>query len=309
MAQPEIGQVGRRRAHHIAFWVTAAAFLVNMAFSAVPTPLYVIYQQRDHFSDLMVTIVYAVYAVGVIGSLFLAGHLSDRIGRRRIFVPALAANVVSSLIFIFDPGLAGLIVARIVSGVSVGLTTATATSYLAELHAAARPESTARRAEVVAIGSNLGGIGFGPLAAGLLASFAPAPLRLPYVVFGVALVLLAMAVARSPETVRAPELRAPYRPQRIAVPARSRGTYFAATFAGLSAFAVFGPAPSTRAPTRWRERWPSPRLPPAQRPRSPRPGSPTTCCCGAACRPSCWVSGCWSVRCGPATWPCSSPAA
>jgi MFS family permease len=240
MAQPEIGQVGRRRAHHIAFWVTAAAFLVNMAFSAVPTPLYVIYQQRDHFSDLMVTIVYAVYAVGVIGSLFLAGHLSDRIGRRRIFVPALAANVVSSLIFIFDPGLAGLIVARIVSGVSVGLTTATATSYLAELHAAARPESTARRAEVVAIGSNLGGIGFGPLAAGLLASFAPAPLRLPYVVFGVALVLLAMAVARSPETVRAPELRAPYRPQRIAVPARSRGTYFAATFAGLSAFAVFG---------------------------------------------------------------------
>jgi MFS family permease len=35
-------------------------------------------------------------------------------------------------------------------------------------------------------------------------------------------------------------LRAPYRPQRIAVPARSRGTYFAATFAGLSAFAVFG---------------------------------------------------------------------
>ena len=131
----------------------------------------------------MITVVYAVYAVGVIGSLFLGGHLSDWIGRRHIFVPALLANVVSAIVFILAPGLAGLIVARIVSGISVGLTTATATSYLAELHSRARPHSGGRRAEVVATASNLGGIGFGPLAAGLLAQFAPAPLRLPYAIF------------------------------------------------------------------------------------------------------------------------------
>jgi MFS family permease len=220
--------------------VTAAAFLVNMGFSAVPTPLYVLYQQRDHFSNLMITVVYAVYAVGVIGSLFLAGHLSDWIGRRHIFVPALLANVASAAIFIAAPGLAGLIAARIVSGISVGLTTATATSYLAELHAVARPQAAGRRAEVVATASNLGGIGFGPLAAGLLAQFAPAPLRLPYIVFAAALVVLALAVALSPETVRRLEARPRYRPQRIAVPARARGTFFAATFAGMAAFAVYG---------------------------------------------------------------------
>jgi MFS family permease len=228
------------RAHHVGFWVTAAAFLVNMGFSAVPTPLYVLYQQRDHFSNLMITVVYAVYAVGVIGSLFLAGHLSDWTGRRHIFVPALVASVASAVIFIFEPSLAGLIVARIVSGISVGLTTATATSYLAELHATARPRATARRAEVVATASNLGGIGFGPLAAGLLAQFAPAPLRLPFIVFAAALVVLAVAVALSPETVRRPDPRPSYRPQRIAVPARSRGTFFAATFAAVAAFAVYG---------------------------------------------------------------------
>ena len=38
-----------QRHHSAAFWVVAAAFCVNLAFSAVPTPLYVIYQQRDHF--------------------------------------------------------------------------------------------------------------------------------------------------------------------------------------------------------------------------------------------------------------------
>src|SRR6202034_187324 len=98
-------------------------------------------------------------------------------------------------IFILDPSLAGLIVARVLSGISVGLTTATATSYLAELHSMARPKATGRRAEVVATAANLGGIGFGPLVGGLLAQFAPAPLRLPYVVFGVALAVLGGAVA------------------------------------------------------------------------------------------------------------------
>src|ERR1700761_9434839 len=104
----------RQRHHSVAFWVVAAAFCVNLAFSAVPTPLYVIYQQRDHFSTLMVTVVYAVYAVGVIGSLFLGGHVSDWVGRRRMLVPALAVNVLSAVLFLAFPSLAGLIVARIV---------------------------------------------------------------------------------------------------------------------------------------------------------------------------------------------------
>ncbi|MGB9185412.1 MAG: MFS transporter [Solirubrobacteraceae bacterium] len=234
------GQPRSRRHHSVGFWVAAVAFLLNMAFSAVPTPLYVLYQQRDGFSNLTVTVVYAVYAIGVIGSLFLGGHLSDWIGRRHVFVPALLANAASAALFILDPSLAGLIVARIVSGISVGLTTATATSYLAELHTSARPAGSQRRAEAVATASNLGGIGFGPLVAGVLAQFAPGPLRLPYIVFGVALIVLAAAVALSPETVRRAAPRPSYRPQRIVVPERARSTFFAATLAGMAAFAVFG---------------------------------------------------------------------
>jgi MFS family permease len=229
-----------RRHHSVGFWVAAVAFMLNMGFSAVPTPLYVLYQHRDGISNLTVTVVYAVYAVGVIGSLFLGGHLSDWIGRRRVFVPALLANAVSAVVFIVDPSLFGLIVARIVSGISVGLTTATATSYLGELHASARPAASKRRAEAVATASNLGGIGFGPLAAGLLAQFAPAPLRLPYLVFGIALVVLAAAVALSPETLHRPVPRPRYRPQRIAVPLHARPIFYAATLAGMAAFAVFG---------------------------------------------------------------------
>src|ERR1700678_3648185 len=88
------------RRHATAFWVVAAAFGVNLAFSAVPTPLYVIYQHRDHFSTLMITVVYAVYALGVIASLFLGGHVSDWVGRRRVLVPALGLNVLSAVLFL-----------------------------------------------------------------------------------------------------------------------------------------------------------------------------------------------------------------
>ena len=234
------GFTGSRRHHGIAFWGVAVAFVLTMGCSALPTPLYVLYQHRDGISNLMVTVVYAVFAFGVIGSLFFGGHLSDWIGRRRVFVPAMLGNVISAVVFIVDPSLGGLIVARIISGVSIGLTTATATSYLAELHASARPSANQRRAGVVASTSNLGGIGIGPLVAGLLAQFAPAPLVLPYVVFGSALIALALAVGLSPETVRRAEPRPPYRPQRIAVPANARSLFYAATLAGLSAFAVFG---------------------------------------------------------------------
>lgn len=235
---------GKRRAwrHRLGpragFWVVALAFLMNMATSTVPTPLYSLYQHRDHFSTFMVTVVFAVYAGGVVASLFLVGHVSDWLGRRRVLATGLLVNVASSLVFIVEPSLVGLIVARVISGLAVGLTTATATSYLTELHLTTHPEVSTRRPLVVAIAVNLGGIGFGTLIAGLLAQFAPAPLVLPYVVVALALSALAALVLATPETVT--PVRRRWHPQRAVVPAYSREKYFAATFAGLTAFAVFG---------------------------------------------------------------------
>jgi MFS family permease len=232
----------RRRHHSFGFWAATGAFMVNMGFSAVPTPLYVLYQQRDHFSTIMLTVVYAVYAVGVIASLFFGGHVSDWVGRKGVFVPALLVNVASALIFLFEPSLPGLLVARIISGISVGLTTATATAYLAELHLGVfgGEGGSPRRAQVVATAANLGGIGVGPLVSGLLAQYAPQPLRLPYILFAAVLFVLAVLVAVSPETASRPVPAPRYRPQRIAVPGHARRMFFAATAAGMAAFAVYG---------------------------------------------------------------------
>ena len=228
------------RRHGIGFWLAGYVFAITIAFSAVPAPLYVLYQARDHFGSLLVTVIFAAYALGVAASLFLAGHVSDWLGRRRILLISVATNMAAGLAFLFWPTVPGLIIGRIVSGISIGMLTATATAYLGELHAAARPGAPRTRAEVVAAAASLGGLGLGPLVAGLLAQYASAPLLLPYLVFEALMLAGCIALAVTPETVRPPEHRQRYRPQRIAVPAVSRATFFAASVATAVAFALFG---------------------------------------------------------------------
>jgi MFS family permease len=226
------------RRHGIGFWLAAYVFAITIAFSTVPAPLYVLYQARDHFGSLLVTIIFAVYALGVAASLFLAGHVSDWLGRRRILLIAVATNMVAGLLFLFWPTVPRLIIGRIVSGFSIGMltATATATAYLSELHAVARPQAPRTRAEIVAAAS-LGGLGLGPLVAGLLPQYADAPLVLPYLVFEVLMLAGCVALAFTPETVVPAEPRRQYRPQRIAVPAASRAMFFAASIATAVGFA------------------------------------------------------------------------
>jgi len=220
------------------FWVVATAFLVAMAFSTVPTPLYVLYQQRDHFSSFVVTILFAAYAVGVVFSLFLAGHVSDWVGRRKVLVPALLLEAAAAVLFLVATTVPELFIARLLTGVGVGMITATATAYLSELHASHRPRAGLGRAELVATAANLGGLGLGTLVSGLLAQYVTGPLTTSYAVFLVLLVVSAGLVALVPETV-AVESRT-YHPQRVSVPELARAHYFAAGAAAFASFATLG---------------------------------------------------------------------
>jgi predicted MFS family arabinose efflux permease len=228
------------RRHGAGLWAVAFAFLAVLAFSTVPTPLYAIYQARDGFSTFLITVIFAAYAVGVVLALFFAGHISDWFGRRRTLISALLLSLVSAGLFLVWRDLSGLIVARVVNGLSVGIVTATATAYLAELHLGQRPGASPKRAQVMATTANLGGLGIGPIIAGTIAESVDAPLTVPYIVFGIALVFAVGAVALAPETVKRPDPRPAYRPQRVAVPAAARASFFAAATGAFVSFAAFG---------------------------------------------------------------------
>ena len=217
--------------------MVAAAFAVAMAFSTLPTPLYSLYQRLDEFSTATVTVVFGFYAIGVLLSLFLAGHVSDWVGRRPVLITGLVVEVASAALFVLWPALPGLLVARVVCGIGVGLVTATATAYLSEL--SGRSGAAVRvPPDIVATAANLGGLSLGPLAAGALAQYVRDPLLVPYWIVGGLLVLAAVAVRLVPETV-ARHHRA-YHPQRVAVPAAARSAYFRAAAAAFVSFGVMG---------------------------------------------------------------------
>jgi MFS family permease len=224
----------------IAFWALAYAFAAVMLGTTLPTPLYPAYEQRFGFAQLTVTVVYAVYAVGVLIALILLGRASDVVGRKRILLPGVAVAALSSVIFLVAGGshTGGetlLFVGRVLSGLSAGIFTGTATATLADLGG----EGNGLRATLVAAVANIGGLGLGPLTGGLLAKYVDWPLRTPYLLHLGLLALAAAAVLAIPETVHVDGPRR-FRIARLQVPPQVRATFIRAATAGFAGFAVLG---------------------------------------------------------------------
>lgn len=221
------------------FWVVAVAFTLVTAYATVPTPLYPLYQAADDFPVPVVTLIFAAFAVGVVVSLFLIGHISDWAGRRRMTVIALLTSAGACVVFMLWSSVPGLITARFVDGVAVGTLSAAATAHLAELRALRWPAESTVVAASVAGAANIGGLALGPLIGGLFAEFLPDPLELPHAVFLVLFLAAAAIVRFVPETVATAAPHPAYRPQRLALPPASRAAFAAAGVGAAASFALF----------------------------------------------------------------------
>ncbi|MFD7445956.1 MFS transporter [Streptomyces sp. NPDC059909] len=218
------------------YLAAAVVFAIGMAGTTLPTPLYGLYQEKIGFSELMVTVVFAVYAVAVITALLVAGNYSDAVGRRPVLLAAMAFSAGSACCFLLESGLPLLFAGRLLSGFAAGLLSGAATAAVIEL---AGPGRRAR-AGFAATAANMGGLGCGPLLSGLLAQFAPWPLMLT---FWVHLALVAVASVITwllPETVEDTERWPPLRPQGLSVPPEVKGVFVPASVAAFAGFALLG---------------------------------------------------------------------
>jgi len=218
----------------LGFVLAAFVFLIGMFGTTLPTPLYPLFQEKYGFGELLVTVVFSIYAFGVIAGLLLFGALSDEIGRRPVLALGLVFSAASALIFTFTNVLEPIYVARILSGLAAGIFNGTATAFLVDL----APRDNRRLATAVAVAVNLGGLGLGTLVAGLLADHASDPLRLPFIVNLGLIGLAAIALALTPETVE--RSGAKFQLQRLAVPQEVRSVFAQAAAAGFAIFAVAG---------------------------------------------------------------------
>lgn len=220
----------------LACCLSGAVFAVCMAGTTLPTPLYSLYQDELGFSELMVTVVYAVYAFGVIGVLLLAGNASDAIGRRPVLLVGLGCAAASAVCFLCATALGWLFAGRLLSGLSAGLFTGAATAYVMEL----APRQGSSRASFVATAANMGGLGCGPLLAGILAQYAPWPLHLPFIVHLALVAVSVLILLGLRETVAERRPLRTVRPQRPGLPPEVRAVFRPAALASFVGFALFG---------------------------------------------------------------------
>jgi MFS family permease len=224
-----MAQTGRSPSRPL--WVLGAGLFVLLMGSNLPTPLYAVYRQRFGFSSVVLTLIFAIYALVLIPSLLLFGQLSDRIGRRRVIALGLGVATVALVLFALARSTVWLFVGRGVQGLALGIITGTAAAALVEHE----PHGDEGRAALMATLGQAGGAATGPLLAGALAQWAPAPRILSYVVGAIGTAAAGIAVARIPER-RPPAGR--WRPQLPSVPPAIRSQFIRTGLTGAAVWSV-----------------------------------------------------------------------
>jgi MFS family permease len=229
VTEPQTTSTRRR----FGFIFLAYAFVAVMMGTTLPTPIYALYADQMHFQVLTTTVIFATYAVGVLAALLMFGRWSDAIGRRPILLAGAVFALLSAAVFLFADDVPLLLVGRLLSGLSAGVFTGTATAAVIE----AAPANQRDLATAIATVANIGGLGIGPVVAGLLVQYAPSPLKLSFLVH-IALVILAIgAVLLAPETS---ERKGRIGFQKISVPTEVRPVFLTAATAAFAGFAVTG---------------------------------------------------------------------
>lgn len=209
----------------------AGAALVSASSSAA-TPLYRLYQQSMHLTPLMITVVFAVYAISLLAALLTVGGLSDHVGRRPVILGGLLLNAAAMIVFAHAGTVGELILARAVQGLCVGTAT---TAFGAAILDTNRNQGPLLNSITAFIGLMLGALG-----AATLVAFAPDPLHLVYEVLLGITVAMIILLRWMPETVsRAPGALASLRPQFV-VPLQSRAALIRLTPASIATWALGG---------------------------------------------------------------------
>ena len=208
------------------------ALAVLLTGTNLATPLYATYEHVFRLSPLDVTLLVAVYAAAVVVALLICGPLSDTAGYRPVLVAGLAAAAGGSALLAAATGPGWLFAGRAVQGLAVGTCSGALTAGLV----LTEPHGRRARASFLAATATTAACGFGPVLAGALAQYAPAPRTLSYLVEIGLLVPAAGAAALLPGSLGRTGQR--WRPRWPSLPAPVRAAFLGPAVVSLLAWAV-----------------------------------------------------------------------
>jgi predicted MFS family arabinose efflux permease len=219
----------------LAYALVAAAIGLALFASSTPSPLYGSYRELWGFSPVVLTLVYAIYAVGVLATLLLAGRISDEVGRRPVLIVSLAVLMGASVVFMLAQSVVWLFVARGIQGLATGLVLSAASAALLDLHPRRDPAGVGLHNGV----ASAAGLGLGAFVSSLFVQLLPAPRVLPYVLlFGLFAIAFAGALLM-PEPVAA-RGKARLTLQRPSIPPVARRAFFLAGLGVISSWSIGG---------------------------------------------------------------------
>ncbi len=186
-----------------------ASQLARMAWRRVGLLLFAVGWGANHFVSLLQVyrerlaldaaapaMLFAMYALGLAPGLLLAGPVSDRFGRRALVLPsALVALTASALLGAAGASFSLLLGGRLLYGLGAGGVMSAGGAWLIEL--SGDSASAGPRRATIALSS---GFGLGPLVTGVLAQYAPAPTRAPFVLHVAVLGCALLITRRAPDT-------------------------------------------------------------------------------------------------------------
>jgi MFS family permease len=219
-----------------AFAGAALAFAGLYLAAGAPTPLLVLFERQWGFAPWVLTVAFAAYAFGLLGSLLVVGSLSDHVGRRPVLIGALAVELAAMIMFVFAPNIGWVIAARVVQGMATGAASSAFTAALVEL----APPAHKRLGGTLGAVAPAGGLGLGALLTGAAVQFTHEANLIVFTSLAVIMALGTLTAVLSAETVtRRAGALASLKP-RISVPRAARADFIAAAPAHLASWMLAG---------------------------------------------------------------------
>jgi MFS family permease len=213
-------------------WKAFVGLLIFTMGTSIITPLIPLYADRFDLSPGVLTLLFATYTATVVPTMLVMGSLSDRIGRKNVMFPAMAAIMAASLVLALTESVPLLFVGRVLQGLAIGGFLGVGAAFVVD-HA--RPGRRQRAALFASVGFRLG-FGLGPGLGGVVSEYTDRSIHTPFAGHAALMLVAAAVVLFAPETVsrRRPEAGRAKLEIRIGIPA-GQGRGFA-TFLGPAGF-------------------------------------------------------------------------
>lgn len=171
------------------------ALLIMTTGANMSAPLFPFYQHQYHLSALMVTFLFAIYAICLIPGMYMAGTWARNYGPKRFTLLGVTCAMAATVLFLWDQRVWNLFVARSLEGMALGLFMGPGTALFIHQSAGASRRRIVASASVM----TMVGFGLGPLISAIaLSAFSNRQGDIPYMLLLGGLVSAWMALASLP---------------------------------------------------------------------------------------------------------------